>query len=400
MKKNKFNILIFVALIVVLITGCQPKEEPVTESTDGIEVKNVEVKSLKIGVAAPITGNWAEYGYGFEVATAIAAEEINEAGGINGRPIELVVMDSKGDTKEATLIARQFSDDEEIFAVVGDFSSTSCMAAAPIYEEGKLVQLSPTATDPNYAGLNEYMFGIMGVQSAEGPFVAEHLLGRYVKADNVAVIYLNNDWGVSASRYVIETAKEQGINIVAEENHVDGQKDFSTLLTKVQQANPDTICLITFYNECASIANQIAQMNWDVKITALGPGATEQIIELGGENVEGLLASTPFFTTGEGDSKTSVFKRQFELEAGFSMNVHSACAYDALYMIAEAMENCDEITRDNIRDELAKLKGFNGITGPIEFQPAGDIIRKFLIVGIENGSWIIKADYDYADELE
>lgn len=394
MKKNALFILICIVVLVVLFYGSQ------SIGTTDAELNNEDGKPLKIGVAAPITGNWAEYGYGFEVATSIAAAEINEAGGIKGRPIELVVMDSKGDTKEATSIARQFSDDEEILAVVGDFSSTSCMAAAPIYEDGKLVQLSPTATNPNYAGLNEYMFGIMGVQSAEGPFVAEHLLGRYVKSDNVAVIYLNNDWGVSASRYVIETAKEQGINIVAEENHVDGQKDFSTLLTKVQQANPDTICLITFYNECASIANQIAQMNWDVKITALGPGATEQIIELGGENVEGLLASTPFFATGEGDSKTSVFKRQFELEAGFSMNVHSACAYDALYMIAAAMENCDEITRDNIRDELAKLKGFNGITGPIEFQPAGDIIRKFLIVGIENGSWIIKADYDYADELE
>ncbi|SHJ77353.1 branched-chain amino acid transport system substrate-binding protein [Dethiosulfatibacter aminovorans DSM 17477] len=388
MKKNVVVILICVALIVVLIAGCQPK------------AKNEGPKSLKIGVAAPITGNWSEYGYGFEVATAIAAEEINESGGINGMPIELVVMNSKGDTKEATAIARKFSEDEEILAVVGDFSSTCCMAAAPIYEEGKLVQLSPTATDPDYAGLNEYMFGIMGVQSAEGPFVTEYLLGKYVNADNVAVIYLNNDWGVSASRYVIKTAKEQGINIVAEESHVDGQTDFSTLLTKVQQANPDTICLITFYNECASIANQIAKMNWDVQITALGPGASEQIIELGGENVEGLLASTPFFAIDDGDSKLSVFKRHFELDAGFSLNVHSACAYDALNMIAAAMENCDEITRENIRDELAGLRGFTGITGPIEFQPSGDIIRKFLIVGIENGSWTIKADYDYADELE
>lgn len=400
MRKKELVLLICVALIVVLIAGCQAKVKPISESESSTEVKNEEVKPLKIGVSAPITGNWAEYGYGFEVAIAIATEEINKAGGVKGRPIELVVMDSKGNTKEATAIARQFSDDEEILAVVGDFSSTSCMATAPIYEKGKLVQLSPTATDPNYAGLNEYMFGIMGVQSVEGPFVAEHLLGRYVKADNVAVIYLNNDWGVSASRYLIETAKEKGINIVSEENHVDGQKDFATLLTKVQQSNPDTICLITFYNECASIANQIAQIKWDVQIIVLGPGASEQIIELGGENVEGLLASTPFFATDDGDLKTSIFKRQFELDAGFSLNVHSACAYDALNMIAAAMENCDEITRDNIRDELAGLKGFAGITGPIEFQPAGDIIRKFLIVGIEKGSWIIKADYDYADELE
>jgi branched-chain amino acid transport system substrate-binding protein len=399
MKKNVLFISICIAVLAILFYGSQSTGGIISRITNNSEIDKQELKPIKIGVAAPISGNWSEYGYGFEVATAIAAEEINNEGGINGRPIELVVMDSKGDTKEAIEIAHRFTDDEEILAVIGDFSSTSCMAAAPIYENGKLVQLSPTATNPDYAGMNDYMFGIMGVQSAEGPFVAEYLLERYVEARNVAVIYLNNDWGVSASDYLIKTTKENGINIVAVENHVDGQTDFSTLLLKVQQSNPDTICLITFYNECANIANQIVQMNWDVQITALGPGASEQIIELGGESVEGLLASTPFFAMDDGDSQLSVFKDQFELDAGFSLNVHSACAYDSVKMIAAAMENCDEITRYNIRNELSGLKGFTGVTGPIEFQPAGDIIRKFLIVGIEDGNWTIKADYDYADGL-
>ena len=403
MKKTLFVLLLCVVLLGSVLVGCQQSsEEPdavETSDTETVETAepSVDVTPIKIGVAAPITGNWAEYGLGFQVATAMAAEEINAAGGVQGRPIELVVMDSKGDAKEATAIARQFADDEEIMAVVGDFSSTCCMATAPIYEEAGLVQISPTASNPDYAGLNDYMFGVMGVQSAEGPFVAEYLLGKYVEAENVAVIYLNNDWGVSASTYLIEKAKEVGINIVAEENHVDGEKDFTALLTKVQQSNPDTICLVTFYNECAIIANQVAQMDWDVQLTALGPGASEQIIELGGENVEGFLTSTPFFATDEGDSKASAFKKAFEPKAGFTLNVHSACAYDALYMVAAAMENCDEITRDNIRDELAALKGFVGVTGPIEFQPAGDIIRKYLIVGIENGEWVQKTDYDYAE---
>lgn len=387
MKKMQIVILLCVA-IVVSFTGCQGKDT--ADASSGTE-------PLKIGVAAPITGNYAEYGLGFQVATAMAAEEINAAGGIDGRPIELVVMDSKGDAKEATAIARQFADDDDIMAVVGDFSSTCCMATAPIYEEAELVQLSPTASNPDYAGLNEYMFGVMGVQSAEGPFVAKYLLGKYLNSKKVAVIYLNNDWGVSASTYLIEEAKEVGVDIVAEENHVDGEKDFTALLTKVQQTNPDTLCLITFYNECAIIANQVAQMGWDVQLAALGPGASEQIIDLGGSNVEGFLTSTPFFAPKEGDSLATQFKKAFEPKAGFTLNVHSACAYDALYMVVNAMKNCDGISRNNIRDELASMKGFVGVTGPIEFQPAGDIVRKYLIVSIENGEWVITTDYDYAN---
>ncbi|GAA0179934.1 ABC transporter substrate-binding protein [Clostridium sediminicola] len=395
MKRKLFAIVMCISLLGTLLTGCgaDNKTEDTSTNTSSEEVN----KTIKIGVAAPITGNYAEYGIGFQIATDMAVNEINEAGGINGRDLEIKIMDSKGDAKEATAISRQFSDDEEIMAVVGDFSSTCCMATAPIYEEAGLLQLSPTASNPNYAGMNKYMFGIMGRQDAEGPFVAKYLLGKYLKSKKVAVIYLNNDWGVAAKNYLIEQAAEEGIDVVAEENHVDGEKDFTGVLTKVQQANPDTICLVTFYNECAIIANQIKQMGWDVKITALGPGASEQIIELGGENVEGFLTSTPFFAA-EDDPKGGAFKKAFEEKAGYTLNVHSACAYDAVYMLAEAMKNCDEITRDNIRDELQGLKGFNGVTGPLEFSQDGDLSRKYLIVGIENGKWTVKEGYDYYDE--
>lgn len=408
MKRTLLVLVLCLAMVASLFAGCAPKvEDKPADETPADQGQTEEspqeepadsAEPIKIGVAAPTTGNYAEYGIGFDVATSMAAEEINAAGGINGRPIELVLMDSKGDAKEATAIARTFADDDEIMAVVGDFSSTCCMAAAPVYEEAGLVQLSPTASNPDYAGMNEYMFGIMGVQSAEGPFVAEYLLGKYVEAKNVAVIYLNNDWGVAAKQYLVEKAKEVGVNIVAEENHVDGEKDFTAVLTKVQQANPDTICLVTFYNECAIISNQIAQMGWDVNVTALGPGASEQIIDLGGDNVEGFLTSTPFFAPDEGDSKAAVFRRQFEEKVGYTLNVHSACAYDAVYMVAEAMKKCDEITRDNIRDQLAGLEGFEGVTGPLKFEEAGDLIRKYLIVGIENGEWVVKEGYDFYNE--
>ncbi|WP_339364283.1 ABC transporter substrate-binding protein, partial [Vallitalea maricola] len=353
MKRKLLVMIMCVSLVSMFLAGCGSESDNKTNDNSTA----TEKETIKIGVAAPITGNYAEYGIGFKVATTMAVEEINAAGGVNGKKLELSIMDSKGDAKEATAIARQFSDDKEIMAVVGDFSSTCSMATAPIYEEAGLLQLSPTASNPNYAGMNKYMFGIMGRQDAEGPFVAKYLLGKYLGAKNVGIIYLNNDWGVAARQYLTEQAAKEGINIVAEENHVDGEKDFTGVLTKVQQANPDTICLVTFYNECAIISNQIKQMGWDVKVTALGPGASEQIIDLGGENVEGFLTSTPFFATDD-DKKGSEFKEKFEKKVGYTLNVHSACAYDAVYMLAEAMKNCDEITRDNVCDQLQTLKGF------------------------------------------
>lgn len=389
MLKKVLVIVLCLTLLVGVFSACGDKTE---------EPGEVNASPIKIGVAAPITGNWAEYGKGFEVATKMAADKINAAGGINGRMIELVVMDSKGDAKEATDIARKFTEDEDIIAVVGDFSSTCCMATEPIYTEAKMVQLSPTASHPDYAGMSEYMFGVMGRQDAEGPFVAQYLASKYLGAEKLAVLYLNNDWGVAAQSNIIKGADDIGLEVVALENFVDGEKDFTATLTKIRQTNPDTLCLVMFYNEVSIIAKQIAQMGWDdVQICALGPGTSEQIIELGGADVEGLATSTPFYVT-ESDPVAWAFKTEFEEKAGFTLNVHSSCAYDAVNMLAKAIENLgDNVSREAIAGQLASMKDFVGITGPIVFTADGDVFRKYKIAQIEDGKWVQKTDYDYVD---
>jgi len=383
MLKKVLVIVLCLAMVIGVFAGCKKDE--------GSDV-------IKIGVAAPITDKWAEYGKGFEVATQMAADKINAAGGVNGKTIELVVMDSKGDPKEATEIARKFVENEDIIAVVGDFSSTCCMATAPIYTEAKMTQLSPTASHPDYAGMSEFMFGVMGRQDGEAPFFAEFLAGKYMGAEKMAIIYLNNDWGVSAYTNMVKGAQAVGLEITAEENFVDGEKDFTATLTKIRQTNPDTIALIMFYNEVSIISKQIAAMGWDdVKVCTLGPGTSDQIIELGGADVEGLVTSTPFMVTAD-DAKAWDFKKEFESRAGFTLNVHSACAYDAVTMIAKAIENLgDNASRETINGALATMKDFVGITGPIVFTADGDVFRKYKIAAIEDGTWVQKTDYSFGE---
>ncbi|MCR3922721.1 MAG: ABC transporter substrate-binding protein [Firmicutes bacterium] len=376
---------VFLLLVLGIVAGCG------TSSGNG---SGEDANYYTFGVAAPITGNYAEFGKGFQVATQMAADKINAAGGINGKEIKLVVEDSKGNTKESTEIARKFAQDDNILAVVGDFTSSSAMATAPIYEEAGLVQLSPTASHPDYAAMNEYMFGIMGRQDGEGPFVAEYMLQEYMGAKTVGIIYLNTDWGLSAYNNVAEKAATIGLEITAAEPHGDGEKDFSASLTKIRQTNPDTILLVTMYNEVILAAKQIKQMGWDVKVATLGPGMSQQIIDLGSSNVEGLIASTPFVVEAD-DTAAVEFAAEFEQLAGFSANVHAACAYDAVMLLAGAIESSKTVDRENIRAALAATSGFIGITGPIQFNPAGDITRKYRIISIEDGQWAVKTDYDY-----
>lgn len=350
---------------------------------------------IRIGLSTPITGNFAENGQGTEVAVKMAVEEINANGGVNGRPIEVEVQDSKSDPTQAAQIATMFTEDETIMAEIGDFASGACIAAAPIYEEAGLVQLSPTASNPDYTLQGDYMFSIFGKTTDESAFIADYLLKKYMEAKDVAVIYVNSDWGVEAFELLNGYCSDNGVNIVASENFFEGEKDFTAVLTKIRQTNPDTIMLLMGYDSGAVVIKQIKQMDWDVKVAISGLAYSEQLISLGGDNVEGVLSEIGF-VIDETNPEMLAFATEFEKRAGFAPNMMMTCAYDATYMLAEAMANCDTIDRASIRDELMKLQDFEGLTGPKLFNEDRTITQKnFKIVTIENGEWKVLTDSDY-----
>lgn len=368
--------------------GSQGSETPVTENKDPI----------RIGLSTPITGSQAENGVGTQTAVEIAVEEINAAGGINGRPVELVIQDSKSDPTQAAQIATMFTEDETILAEIGDFASGACMAAAPIYEEAGMVQLSPTASNPDYTLLGEYMFSIFGKTTDEGKFIADYLLKKYLKAENVAVIYVNSDWGVEAYDILSGYCEENGVNIVASETFFEGEKDFNAILTKVRQTNPDTVMLMMSYDSGAVAIKQIRQMDWDVQVAISGLAYSEQLITLAGEDCEGVYSEIGF-VIDDSNPEIMEFATEFESRTGFAPNMMMTCAYDAMNMLAKAIENCgDNVTRAAIRDQLFELEGFEGLTGPKVFNEDRTITqRNFKIVTIENGAWKTLTDSDYID---
>ena len=376
------------ALCAIMILGC-------FAGCGGQEAAVDQTGPIKIGVLAPLTGTNAEYGKGFEVGTKMAADRINAAGGINGRQIELIVKDSKGDQKESSDLCRMFGDDNEIMAIIGDFTSGSCMANAPIVDEAGIVQLSPTASNPDYAGMSPYCFSIMGRQDGEAPFYAEYILGKYMGAKKLGVIYINSDWGKSCFDNFKAQCDESGLEIVEAVNYVQDEKDFSSLITKLKAADPDVVCIMD-QGAVPQVINQIRGSGWtEIPITTLGPGTSEQLIDLCGENAEGLLLTSPFFFDPE-DAELVAWKDEFVQKAGFEPTIHPVCAYDCVYLLAAAIEACgDNVTRQNIRDNLQNVN-LEGVSGPIKFNEDGDITRQYLICGVENGEYVVKEGFDYA----
>jgi branched-chain amino acid transport system substrate-binding protein len=343
---------------------------------------------IYVGLSAPITGNYAEYGNNWKRAMDIAVERINNAGGIKGRPLQIVVEDSKGDPKEAAQIAQKFISDNRIVAELGDFTSTACLAAQPIYDRAGMVQLSPTASHPDFAPKSPWSFGIVGTQAAEGPFMAGYTIEKLGKK-KIAVLYINNDWGIAAQENFVKKAKELGAQIVAVESFFERDKDFTGVLTKLRGAKPDALYIPSMYNEGALISKQREKLGWN-DVAVFGPGSlySPKLLEIGGSAVEGLHTSTIFL---ENDPRPEVqdFVKTFKARNNnVSPNMFAAVAYDALNILAKAIDKTGT-DRKAIRDELAKTRNFVGLTGKISFTERRDVERDYHYLIVKDGAWTL-----------
>jgi branched-chain amino acid transport system substrate-binding protein len=342
---------------------------------------------IHIALSAPMTGNYAEYGQQFQRSIDLAVEWANAAGGIHGRPIAVVSGDSKGDPKEAAALAQKFTSDKRIVAEIGDFTSSACMAAQPIYERAGMVQLSPTASHPEFAPGSPWSFGIIGTQAGEGPFMAKYAVEKLGKK-RIAVLYINNDWGIATKDYFVKAAQGLGAQVVAVESFFEADKDFTGVLTKLRGVKPDALYIPAMYNEGALIEKQREKLGWS-DVVVLGPGSlySPKLLEIGGGAVNGLHTSAVFFPN---DPRPDVqkFVKGFEAKYKATPNMFAAIAYDAANLMIETLRKAGT-DRQAIREELAKTKDFVGVTGRIAFTSQRDVVKDYRYLVIRDGQFTL-----------
>lgn len=365
MFMGKLKIVVFIIVASLLWAGAAFSADP-----------------IYIGVSGPMTGNYAEYGQNWKKAMDLGLGWINGAGGVNGRPIELIYTDSKSDPKESAAVAQKYSSDKKIVATIGDFTSTACMAAQPIYDRAGVVQLSPTASHPKFSPGSVWSFGIIGTQAGEGPFMARYAVQTLGKK-KIAVLYINNDWGIATKDYFVNAAKEMGAEILAIEAFFETDKDFTGVLTKLRGYKPELLYIPSMYNEMALIAKQREKLGWnDVLISGPGSLYSPKLLEIGGPSVNGLYTSAVFFPK---DPRPEVqkFVKGYEEKYKSTPNMFAAIAYDGINLMAETIRKAGT-DRKAIRDELAKTKDLQGVTGKITFTAQRDVIKDYRQLVIKN----------------
>lgn len=331
----------------------------------------LEAAVVRIGAIVPLTGPLAAFGEPVRDGMLMAMEEINTSGGIEGKPIKLIIEDDASDPKTAVNAFTKLATVDKVPIILGPLSSGSSMATAPLADKYHVVQVSTLAGTIDLTHAGDYVFRIYPSSEVGSRYIAKVAVQRF-KARRVAILYPTNAFGVTSRKFVTEDMKNSGAQVVVVETFNDGDRDFRTQLTKVAQAKPDLIICSAYYTEGAQILVQAKQLG--LKVPILGEdGWFGPIADIAGDALKNLyFANTAFGPEYQNNQVMQKFIRDFQKKFGKKATSYSATGYDAVYLAKKAVDK-GGYDGTGIKTALYQID-FQGAFGKIKFDENGDNI--------------------------
>jgi len=346
-------------------------------------------KTLKIAYVGPLSGAVAGIGQRSLRGIRLAADEINAAGGINGRLIEIVPYDDRADPKEAASVANLLASNAEILAVIGHNNSSCTLAAAPIYNAAKLPDISSDSSSPKITDAGPYIFRVRNSDTYTVAYNVEKMWEAGYR--KIGILYENNDFGRGGFEVGTATLKSLGSAPAAAEAFLLGEtKDFSTAITNSKKAGVEAILLYGNQTEIALFVKQAHLMDYKPSVWGATGGFNPEIVLLAGPDAEGIIASTVFYPEDprpEVQNYVKKFLAKYKSEGITEVDTFGPTAYDALRIHAEAIKK-NGATREGINKYLTTLKDFPGVIGTITFDQNGDVQIPLKLLIIKGGQFV------------
>lgn len=378
MRKLFFIIILFLTGMLILSFGsCKSKK------------KNV----ITIGINAPITGDIPKVGEGTKYAAEMWLEDINKAGGISvgekKYPVELVIEDNESKAESAVKANTKMITQDDVLIIIGPQASKQAVPAGEVANNYKTPMISPWSTNPDTTYNRPYVFRGCFLDPFQGPVVANFIKEEFGYR-RAAVLY---DVASDYPKGLAEFFKKAWENIhgpgsvVAYESFTTKDTDFSSQLTKIIKSGAQVLFTPQYYNEVALIVKQARELGWKGPVVGSDSWGSAETIKLCGKACYGQFFSTHYAAAGA-KGATKEFIDRYNEKYGYVPDDVSALTWDALHIAKRAIESIDKLTGDikedrtSVRDALAQIKNFKGITGEMTFTENGDPIKCAVIVRI------------------
>jgi len=388
MKKNALWTAVMILLFLSLLsfTGCGKKNE-----------------DLRIGVILPLTGDLENYGQSLKKGMELAAEEVNSRGGVQIKKPEgikkviLDLKDSQGKEDVGVSIIKDFIFKEKIKVVIGAGASSVTLAIAPIAEENNTILLSPASSSPEITDAGTFIFRNYPSDLVEGEKMAS-IAVKNLDSKKIVVFSINNKYGQGIKGVFIKKFRSLGGETLRVFNFTRGTTDFKAMVEEAKSLEPDTVYLVGYELEVTQLLKEIKTQEFEC--VKLGTSAfNEAALKQSGDAAEMLIFPRYEIDLQSEREVVRNFIQKYKLKYSEEPGDYAAYGYDALMMLAKAMEHRGD-DPDTMQVELLNLREFNGVTGIVDINRQGDVTIYPKIYVVEEGVLILAEEYFAKKEEE
>jgi branched-chain amino acid transport system substrate-binding protein len=348
-------------------------------------------ETIKIGEFASMTGKEATFGQFAHKGTLQAIEEVNAAGGVLGKKLELLLEDNQSKPGESATIVKKFISRDKVVAVLGEIVSSRSLEAAPICQNAKIPLISPGATAPEFTTKGDYIFRACFIDPFAGTIMAKFAKDT-LKARRVAILSsVSSAQSVGIAKFFRERFTANGGTIVAEQKFSEGDKDFRAQLTAIKAAGAEGIFAPAYYSEAALICKQARDLGLTIPLFGTDGWESADLISIGGSAVEGCYLVTHYSPENQ-SPLVAAFNANFLKRWGMPSNALCALGYDSAMMLVDAIKRAGTTEGPKLRDAIAVTKNFPGTAGTITLDVNRNPTKSAVILTVKNGKFAFVQD--------
>jgi branched-chain amino acid transport system substrate-binding protein len=372
------RVFLGVTVAALLAAGCKPSGGGAGTGTE-----------IPVGEFASLTGSEAAFGRSSHNGTVLAIEQLNAAGGVLGKQFKLITEDNQSKDGESATAVKKLISRDQVVAILGEVASGRSLEAAPICQQYKVPQISPSSTNPKVTEMGDYVFRVCFVDPFQGTVMAK-FAANTLKAKKVAVLTdVGAPYSVGLGTFFKERFVSDGGTVVAEQKFTKDDKDFKAQLTAIKSTAPDAIFVPAYYGQVTLIVMQARELGitvplfggdgWEAPELLQGPGAAEAL--------EGCYFST-HFSPDQDSPRAKEFVKAYEAKFGAKPDAMAALGYDSALLLSDAIKRAGSAEPEKIRPVLAATKDFDGVTGKMTLNAQRNAEKSAVIIGIKGGKFV------------
>src|ERR1041385_5204907 len=342
---------------------------------------------IVVGYYGDLTGRTSNFGQSTKNGVEMAVDEINKAGGINGREIKVLSEDDEGRPEKAATVVTKLIDQDRVVALLGEVASGNTLAAAPKAQAAKVPMISPSSTNPAVTQVGDYMSRVCFIDPFQGDVMAK-FAANTLKAKKAAIMLdFNSPYSRGLTEFFEASFTKLGGQIVDKQSYTQGDRDYKGQLTSIRSKNPDVIYVPGYYGEVGVIAKQSKQL--DIKAPLLGGDGWDstQLWDLGGDALNGDYISN-HYSVDDPSPAIQKFVADYKGRYGNVPDALAALGYDAMKVLADAIKRAGTTEEPQLKDAINATKDFTGVTGTISVDKDRNAVKPAVVLKLQDRKYI------------